>query len=129
VIPESKPFILPATVAILLALFYSAFGTARIGKIFGPIMALWFFTIAALGVWGIVQHPAVLLALNPYYGITFLLSNGFTSFLVLGGVFLCVTGAEALYADMGHFGKNLSGWPGTGWSSPRCCSIMPGNRR
>jgi KUP system potassium uptake protein len=63
------------------------------------------FTIAALGVWGIVQHPAVLLALNPYYGITFLLSNGFTSFLVLGGVFLCVTGAEALYADMGHFGK------------------------
>lgn len=106
VIPESKPFILPATVAILLALFFiQPFGTARIGKIFGPIMALWFFTIAALGVWGIVQHPAVLLALNPYYGITFLLSNGFTSFLVLGGVFLCVTGAEALYADMGHFGK------------------------
>ena len=68
-------------------------------------MALWFLSIAALGVWGIIQHPAVLLALNPLYGIHFLFSNGLTSFTVLGGVFLCVTGAEALYADMGHFGK------------------------
>ena len=106
VFPESQPYILPLTVMVLLALFLiQPFGTARIGKIFGPIMALWFFAIAALGVWGIIQHPSVLLALNPAYGIAFLFSNGYTSFLVLGGVFLCVTGAEALYADMGHFGK------------------------
>lgn len=106
VIPESQPYILPLTVAVLLALFLiQPFGTARIGKIFGPVMALWFLAIAALGVWGIIQHPSVLLALNPAYGIAFLFSNGYTSFLVLGGVFLCVTGAEALYADMGHFGK------------------------
>ncbi|MEH0885079.1 KUP/HAK/KT family potassium transporter [Enterobacter sp. UNJFSC 003] len=106
VIPASQPYILPLTVLVLLALFLiQPFGTAKIGKIFGPIMALWFLAIAALGVWGIVQHPSVLLALNPWYGITFLFSNGFISFLVLGGVFLCVTGAEALYADMGHFGK------------------------
>ena len=106
VIPESQPYILPLTVAVLLALFLlQTFGTARIGKIFGPVMAVWFLAIAALGVRGIVQHPSVLLALNPAYGIAFLFSNGYTSFLVLGGVFLCVTGAEALYADMGHFGK------------------------
>lgn len=106
VIPDSQPYILPLTVAVLLALFLlQPFGTARIGKIFGPVMALWFLAIAALGVRGIVQHPSVLLALNPTYGIAFLFSNGYTSFLVLGGVFLCVTGAEALYADMGHFGK------------------------
>ncbi|WP_159514259.1 MULTISPECIES: potassium transporter Kup [Enterobacter] len=106
VIPESQPYILPLTVAVLLALFLiQPFGTARIGKIFGPVMALWFLAIAALGVRGIVQYPSVLLALNPAYGIAFLFSNGYTSFLVLGGVFLCVTGAEALYADMGHFGK------------------------
>jgi len=106
VIPESQPYILPLTVAVLLGLFLlQPFGTARIGKIFGPVMAVWFLAIAALGVRGIVQHPSVLLVLNPAYGIAFLFSNGYTSFLVLGGVFLCVTGAEALYADMGHFGK------------------------
>jgi len=106
VLPESKPFILPAAVVILVSLFaIQPLGTARIGKVFGPIMALWFFSIAALGVWGIIQHPAVLMAINPEYGVAFLFSNGLTSFLVLGGVFLCVTGAEALYADMGHFGK------------------------
>lgn len=106
VLPESKPYILPAAVLILVSLFaIQPLGTARIGKVFGPIMALWFFSIAVLGIWGIVQHPAVLMALNPLYGIHFLFSNGLTSFLVLGGVFLCVTGAEALYADMGHFGK------------------------
>ncbi|HCD3312923.1 TPA: KUP/HAK/KT family potassium transporter [Enterobacter chengduensis] len=106
VFPASQPYILPLTVAVLLALFLiQPFGTARIGKIFGPVMAVWFLAIAVLGVRGIVQHPSVLLALNPAYGIAFLFSNGYTSFLVLGGVFLCVTGAEALYADMGHFGK------------------------
>ncbi|WP_413503973.1 potassium transporter Kup [Serratia grimesii] len=106
VLPESQPYILLAAVVILVSLFaIQPLGTALIGRVFGPIMALWFFSIAALGIWGIIQHPAVLMALNPLYGINFLFSNGVTSFLVLGGVFLCVTGAEALYADMGHFGK------------------------
>jgi KUP system potassium uptake protein len=106
ILPELKPYILPATVVILVTLFaIQPLGTARIGKVFGPIMGLWFAVIAALGVWGIAQYPSVLLALNPLYGLEFLFSNGVVSFLVLGGVFLCVTGAEALYADMGHFGK------------------------
>src|SRR6202045_2340795 len=79
-------------------------GTARIGRAFGPIMALWFVTIAVLGIWGISRHPSVLIAIDPRYGASYLLSGGWAGFLVLGAVFLCVTGAEALYADMGHFG-------------------------
>jgi len=103
--PALKPYVLPAAVVVLVALFaIQPLGTSRIGKAFGPIMGMWFLTIAAMGVWGIVRHPGVIVALNPLYGLRFLCSNGFTSFLVLGGVFLCVTGAEALYADMGHFG-------------------------
>ncbi|MGB9098986.1 potassium transporter Kup [Erwinia sp.] len=106
ILPESQPWILPGAVVILLVLFaIQPLGTEKIGKVFGPIMGLWFASLAGLGIWGIVQHPAVLVALNPMYGIDFLFSNGIVSFLVLGGVFLCVTGAEALYADMGHFGK------------------------
>jgi KUP system potassium uptake protein len=104
--PALHPYILPGAVVILVALFaIQPQGTARIGRAFGPIMALWFLSIGVLGVWGIVRHPAVLLALNPIHGIRYLASHGFESFLVLGGVFLCVTGAEALYADMGHFGR------------------------
>jgi len=105
VAPAFKPYVLPAAVAVLIGLFaIQPMGTAKIGKAFGPIMALWFVLIAALGVWGIAQHPAVLWAIDPRHGVEYLFSGGFTSFLVLGGVFLCVTGAEALYADMGHFG-------------------------
>jgi KUP system potassium uptake protein len=103
--PAVQPYVLPGAVAILIALFaIQPQGTARIGKAFGPIMSLWFLVIAVMGIAGIARHPAVLAALNPLYGLHFLLSNGFASFLILGGVFLCVTGAEALYADMGHFG-------------------------
>jgi KUP system potassium uptake protein len=103
--PSWQPYILPGTVAILLALFaLQPLGTARIGRTFGPIMTLWFLTMALLGVWGIARHPGVLRALNPYYGLSYLGHGGSAGFLVLGGVFLCVTGAEALYADMGHFG-------------------------
>jgi KUP system potassium uptake protein len=103
--PALSHFILPATVAILVALFaLQPLGTAKIGRGFGPIMLLWFVTIAILGAVGIAKHPAVLLGLSPTYAISFLLHGGWTSFLILGGVFLCVTGAEALYADMGHFG-------------------------
>jgi KUP system potassium uptake protein len=104
--PAVKPYVLPAAVVILVALFaIQPQGTARIGKAFGPTMGLWFLVIAVLGIMGIARHPAVLAALNPFYGLRYLFSNGYASFLVLGGVFLCVTGAEALYADMGHFGS------------------------
>ncbi|HEV2441491.1 MAG TPA: KUP/HAK/KT family potassium transporter [Steroidobacteraceae bacterium] len=105
VAPSFNPYVLPAAVAVLIALFaIQPQGTARIGKAFGPIMTLWFLVIGTLGVWGIAQHPAVLWALDPRHAIEFLFHGGFTSFVVLGGVFLCVTGAEALYADMGQFG-------------------------
>ena len=105
VTPSLHPYILPAAVLILVALFaIQPQGTMRIGRAFGPIMALWFLAMAALGLWGIAHHPAVLLAIDPRAAIAYLRSGGTTGFLVLGGVFLCVTGAEALYADMGHFG-------------------------
>jgi KUP system potassium uptake protein len=104
-LPAVKPYVLPAAVAVLAALFaLQPMGTQRIGRAFGPVMALWFLAMALLGLWGVARHPGVLAALDPLYGIRFLFSNGYQSFLVLGGVFLCVTGAEALYADMGHFG-------------------------
>jgi KUP system potassium uptake protein len=103
--PAFAPYVLPAAVLILIGLFaIQPQGTARIGRAFGPIMALWFITIAVLGIWGISQHPAVLAAIDPRYAASYLLSGGTAGFLVLGAVFLCVTGAEALYADMGHFG-------------------------
>jgi KUP system potassium uptake protein len=103
--PDSRTYVLPAAVVILFALFaLQPLGTAWIGKAFGPIMLLWFAIMALLGLRGLVQHPAVVAAVNPLYAIRYLSSNGLTSFLVMGGVFLCVTGAEALYADMGHFG-------------------------
>ncbi len=105
VAPSFAPYVLISAIAILVALFFiQSQGTARIGRAFGPIMLIWFVTIALLGIWGIARHPSVLLAINPIYGIVYLHSGGMTGFLVLGGVFLCVTGAEALYADMGHFG-------------------------
>src|SRR5690349_7063057 len=92
--------------AVLLALFiFQRFGTARIGGTFGPLMALWFLAIGVLGTAEIAREPRVLFALNPWYGLQFFLTNGKTGFLVLGAVVLAVTGAEALYADMGHFGK------------------------
>jgi KUP system potassium uptake protein len=99
-----QPYVVPAAVAILIALFaIQSQGTARIGHMFGPVMLVWFAAIALMGISGIVKHPSVFAALNPLYGLSYLFSNGATGFLVLGAVFLCVTGAEALYADMGHF--------------------------
>jgi len=103
--PAFAPLVVPVSVAILIVLFaIQPRGTAWIGRAFGPIMALWFATIAVLGISGIAQHPSVLAAIDPRYGLNYLFSGGFAGFLVLGAVFLCVTGAEALYADMGHFG-------------------------
>jgi KUP system potassium uptake protein len=105
VLPAFASYVVPVSVLILVALFaIQPQGTARIGRTFGPIMALWFAVIALLGIWGISRYPSVLVAINPWHGLSYLVSGGATGFLVLGGVFLCVTGAEALYADMGHFG-------------------------
>ena len=105
VAPTLTTYVLPAAVVILLALFaLQPMGTANIGRAFGPIMLFWFLVMAALGLYGIAQHPSVFIAVNPLYGYKYLLGGGLQGFLVLGGVFLCVTGAEALYADMGHFG-------------------------
>jgi KUP system potassium uptake protein len=112
--PSLQTYVLPAAALILLALFaVQPFGTAAIGRAFGPIMFAWFVVIAILGVYGIFQHPQVIIAINPLWGLDYLERGGATGFFVLGGVFLCVTGAEALYADMGHFGAGpikLSWW-------------------
>src|SRR5271170_2211210 len=104
-VPEFAPYVLPLTVVILIAVFgLQPQGSARIGKLFGPVMTVWFLTIGVLGLSGIQRHPGVLAAFDPRYGLAYLFGHGMTGFLVLGGVFLCATGAEALYADMGHFG-------------------------
>ncbi|MBI2949573.1 MAG: potassium transporter Kup [Verrucomicrobia bacterium] len=103
--PLLKPYIVPITIAILVALFACQHvGTGGVGKVFGPLTLLWFLFIAALGVRGIWMAPKVLAAVSPHYALNFLLENGFTAFVVLGAVFLVVTGSEALYADLGHFG-------------------------
>ena len=100
-----EPFVVPITVVILVALFvFQHRGTNRIGSVFGPIMVVWFVIIAAAGVPWIVTHPIVLTALDPRYAIRFFAAHGLRAFLTLGAVVLAVTGAEALYADMGHFG-------------------------
>ncbi|HEU0299353.1 MAG TPA: potassium transporter Kup [Longimicrobium sp.] len=104
--PFFEPYIIPITIGILVALFaMQKHGTARVGRIFGPVTLVWFATIAVLGIVHIVRDPAVLAAVNPLYGIRFFARNGWSGFLVLGSVFLVVTGGEALYADMGHFGR------------------------
>ena len=108
--PALQTYVLPAAVVILFALFaVQPLGTARIGRVFGPVMLAWFAVMAALGLCGVAQHPSVVFAINPWYGYAYLAGGGLKGFLVLGGVFLCVTGAEALYADMGHFGPKPIG--------------------
>ncbi|MEJ2205959.1 MAG: potassium transporter Kup [Gemmatimonadota bacterium] len=105
VTPVLSPYVLPVTVGILVALFaFQRRGTARVGSLFGPVTLVWFLVLAVLGISQIVRHPGVLVALNPYHGLTFFARNGLSGLLVLGSVFLVVTGGEALYADMGHFG-------------------------
>ncbi|WP_018714824.1 KUP/HAK/KT family potassium transporter [Brachymonas chironomi] len=101
-----RTYVIPITLLVLLLLFYmQRFGTAGIGRFFGPVMVLWFLVIAALGVLHIVDHPEILRAISPHYAWAFIRENPGTSFIILGAVVLCVTGGEALYADMGHFGK------------------------
>jgi KUP system potassium uptake protein len=104
--PFFEPYILPITIIVLILLFFfQKYGTTKVGEVFGPIMVLWFVSLILLGLRGIGHHPQVLYAFNPVYAFRFLTSYSMTAFLVLGGIFLCVTGAEALYADIGHFGK------------------------
>jgi len=104
--PALGKFAIWPTVVILVVLFiFQKKGTARVGGVFGPIMALWFITIAVLGVREIVHEPQILLAINPWYALKFFWTHGGTAFVLLGAIVLAITGVEALYADMGHFGR------------------------
>ncbi len=103
--PFFQPYIIPITIVILVALFMvQRHGTAAVGSVFGPIMVIWFLTLAVLGLGPIIQNPSIFRAVNPWNALQFFLNNGWSGYLVLGSVFLVVTGGEALYADMGHFG-------------------------
>ncbi|HEY1426936.1 MAG TPA: potassium transporter Kup, partial [Caulobacteraceae bacterium] len=105
--PAFAPFVLPVAAGILIALFlFQSKGTARVGRFFGPITLVWFAVLAVLGVGPILHRPDVIVALSPVYGLRLLMHNGPVGLAILGGVFLVVTGAEALFADIGHFGKN-----------------------
>jgi KUP system potassium uptake protein len=111
--PVFKAWVLPISVFILTGLFaFQRFGTAKVGKAFGPIMITWFIVIAAFGVWNISQNPIVLKAMNPYWAWHFFATHNWHAVFVLGAVVLTVTGGEALYADLGHFGKAPIRW---GW--------------
>src|SRR5215813_10629156 len=104
--PAFEKAVVPLSLAILIGLFaMQRRGTAGVASLFGPIILVWFATLATMGVICIVEEPSVLRAFNPSYGVSFLINNGFTGLTVLGLVFLAITGAEALYADLGHFGR------------------------
>lgn len=106
VAPFFHPYILPITVCILIALFsIQRHGTSVVGKVFGPVTLLWFVVLMILGIYQITKHPTILYAVNPMYAFTFFKINAWKGFVVLGSVFLVVTGGEALYSDLGHFGK------------------------
>lgn len=103
--PKLEHYVIPITLSVLAGLFIiQSHGTGKVGKIFAPVMVIWFLTLATLGVLQIVQQPQVLMAINPYYAIHLLSELGVKGFLIMGSVVLVMTGAEALYADMGHFG-------------------------
>jgi KUP system potassium uptake protein len=105
--PSLTPYVLPIAAGILIALFMiQSRGTGSMARYFGPLTLVWFLILAALGVYHIFDDISILRAISPYYGVAFLFDNGFLGFVILGSVFLAVTGAEALYADMGHFGKS-----------------------
>ena len=111
VTPAAKTYVIPITLTVLVLLFIvQRRGTASIGRFFGPVMVLWFVVLAVMGLPHIVQRPEVLKAFSPWYAIDFTLRHPHIAFITLGAVFLCLTGAEALYADMGHFGKRAIRW-------------------
>jgi len=105
--PLFDPYVIPISVVLLTGLFLvQRRGTAAVGGLFGPVMLVWFAVLGLLGIWGIVQYPRILLAINPIHGFALLLDKPWPGFFMLGAVFLAVTGAETLYADMGHFGRS-----------------------
>src|SRR6187200_1636787 len=111
--PAFEDYVVPITIVVLIALFWvQSRGTARVAAFFGPVMVVWFFAIAILGAMHIRDDPHVLLAINPYYAFDFMLGHGKIALVALGLVFLAVTGGEALYADLGHFGRKpiQTGW-------------------
>jgi len=104
--PLFEAYVIPISLVLLIGLFLmQSRGTASVGRLFGPVMLVWFAVLALLGIWGIAQQPRILLALNPGYGVAVLSDGSWRGFVMLGAVFLAVTGTEALYADMGHFGR------------------------
>src|SRR5690606_41421678 len=103
--PGLHNFLVPLTIVVLVVLFAAQrFGTARVGKVFGPVTMLWFVAIAAIGAWNIIQSPEVLKAFNPWWAVLFFMEHSWQGVVILGAVVLAVTGGEALYADMGHVG-------------------------
>ena len=111
VLPGTERFVLPAAILIIVLLFsVQSRGTAKVAAFFGPVMVLWFATLGTLGVYHIADDPEIFKAINPSYAAWFLANHGMVGLVVLGSVFLCVTGAEALYADMGHFGRSPIRW-------------------
>ena len=105
------PFVIPASIMILVGLFLvQSRGTAKVGTLFGPVILVYLAVLALLGVTNILKHPDILGALNPYWALRFFVYNPKLAFLALGSVFLAVTGAETLYADMGHFGRKAIGF-------------------
>ena len=117
--PAFNPYILPISLLVLIALFlFQRKGTAHVGALFGPVMLLWFAVLAVLGALAIAGHPAVLAAVNPVHALRFLSSNALLGFFALGAVVLCITGAEALYADMGHFGAKPIQYAWLGYVMP-----------
>jgi KUP system potassium uptake protein len=117
--PAFKPYVVPIALGILIGLFlFQRQGTASVAALFGPVMLFWFATLGALGVWNIVKHPTVIAAINPWYALTFFTTNTTLAFLALGAVVLAITGGEALYADMGHFGRRPIKWAWLGYVFP-----------
>ncbi len=117
--PGLDHWVVPIAAIIIVLLFsFQKRGTGKIGLIFGPVMILWFIVLAALGIWHVAQNPGVLRALSPYYAIAFFVAHKWTAFFALGTVILAITGAEALYADMGHFGKKPIRWSWFGFVLP-----------
>jgi KUP system potassium uptake protein len=109
--PAFKPYVVPISIGILVGLFlFQRKGTASVGALFGPVMLFWFATLGGIGLWNILKHPAVLAAFSPHYALHFMVEHRVLAFLALGAVVLAITGGEALYADMGHFGRRPILW-------------------
>ena len=126
---SAQPWIVPISLAIVIGLFViQVRGTEKVGALFGPVMVVWFIAIAALGIGGIVRDPGILWAIDPRHGFAFLTHHGLNGFFVLGGVVLCITGVEALYADLSHFGRGpiTAAWYGLVWPSVTLCYLGQG---